>query len=326
MKEKKGIWSTGKLVIGIISMVLFLFIILQSCAVGVVNIVSTNDSSSGTLGFFCAAFMLAGGIVSVVSRNNTKSSNGSLAAAILYGIGALCTIGTGDTYGDLIIWGAFCLVGCGLNGYTYYMMNNKEKNTDAYKKRYLSIIIIASICFAILNYSVSISTSSNNTNNGNKTNNNSSYNNHIDDNNDDEREVLEKNKILSFDEKFVFDNLEIVIGSGYSFTYSQSKYSDAYGKNVIKLPISVKNIKTETHSLNQFDYTLFGSNGTEIENYNSDFYIWDDKKDTIDDAGDLRPGAEYTKYIYFEYDGDGIYTIEFDNWSTTKTVEFEIKK
>ena len=60
-----------------------------------------------------------------------------------------------------------------------------------------------------------------------------------------------------------------------------------------------------------FYYKAFGSQGTEVDNLASSLSIWDDVKDTIDDAGDLRPGAEYDKYFYFKYDGNGTYVIEF---------------
>ena len=38
--------------------------------------------------------------------------------------------------------------------------------------------------------------------------------------------------------------------------------------------------------------------------------------DTVDYAGDLRSGASYTKYLYFLYDGNGTYAIEFNNCFT----------
>ncbi len=48
--------------------------------------------------------------------------------------------------------------------------------------------------------------------------------------------------------------------------------------------------------------------------------------DVIDYTGDLRSGASYTKYFYILYDGNGTYSIEFDNWSTELTVEFQISR
>jgi hypothetical protein len=129
----------------------------------------------------------------------------------------------------------------------------------------------------------------------------------------------EKNE-YAVNETFKFNNLEITIGKEYTFTTIDNKYSDYYKKDVIKIPINIKNIKDERHSLNMFYYSVFGINGTEIENVGTYF------EDNIEMAGDLKTGASYTKYLYVIYDGDGIYSIEFSNYFEKKTVEFQIKK
>ena len=121
-------------------------------------------------------------------------------------------------------------------------------------------------------------------------------------------------------ETFKFSDLEITIGSNYSFTKVDNKYSDKNGKTVVKMPITVKNVKDENNHLNMFYYKVFGSAGTEVDTAGSYF------KDPVDYAGDLRPGASCTKYLYFIYDGDGEYAIEFDNYSQKLEVVFEIKK
>ena len=69
-----------------------------------------------------------------------------------------------------------------------------------------------------------------------------------------------------------------------------------------------------------FYYKVYGSSGTEAKTVTVYF------DDGIDEAGDLRSGASYTKNMYFLYDGDGKYAIEFDNWSSKVTVEFDVKK
>lgn len=124
----------------------------------------------------------------------------------------------------------------------------------------------------------------------------------------------------SFNETFEFDNLEITIGSSYIITKVNNEYSDYHQKDVVKLPITIKNLKNETHSLNMFYYNIFGSTGTEVES------TWIYFDDSIENAGELRSGASYTKYLYFLYDGDGTYAIEFDDIWNKKTVEIEIKK
>ncbi len=108
-KKDKGFWSVGRLVIGIISMVLFILIAFQSCAAGLSNTLEENGELSGSAGFFTAVMFLIAGIVGVCTRN-AKGIAGAIVTAVLYFIGALLTIGTGDTYGDLPIWGGLSAV------------------------------------------------------------------------------------------------------------------------------------------------------------------------------------------------------------------------
>lgn len=134
-----------------------------------------------------------------------------------------------------------------------------------------------------------------------------------------DKKYTSKNE-YGFNETFEFDGLEITIGSEYEFTTVNNRYSEYNNQVTIKLPITVKNISQETTGLNMFYYDVYGSQGTEVKSLNSYF------DENIDDAGDLRSGASYTKYIYFLYDGNGKYDIEFDNWSEHKVVEFNITK
>lgn len=127
-------------------------------------------------------------------------------------------------------------------------------------------------------------------------------------------------KTVGLGDTFTFDDLEITIGKEISFVKITNEFSENYGKDVVKIPITIKNLKEETHSLNMFYYKVFGANGTEL----NDVSIYFD--DSVDLAGELRSGASYTKYLYYPYDENGIYAIEFDNWSSKITVEFDVKK
>ena len=127
-------------------------------------------------------------------------------------------------------------------------------------------------------------------------------------------------KDLGLGDKFTFDELEITIGSKYEFSKVKNQFSEHNNKVVVKLPVTIKNLKNETHHLSFMYYKFFGSKGTELDGVESYF------DDSVDNAGDLRHGASYTKYFYFLYDGDGEYAIEFDDWSIKKTVVFNIKK
>lgn len=178
------------------------------------------------------------------------------------------------------------------------------------------------ILFAIISINNNNSNSNldnnyNNNNNNyiNNDNSNSNKNNNSSNNNNNNK------KTIGFNDTFEFDDLEMSISSDYIFDTVSNKYSSYYGSEYIKLPITVKNINDETHGLNMFFYKVYGSKGSKVENLN--IYYTDD---SVDYAGDLRSGASYTKYIYFLYDGDGTYSIEFDSWTEKKVVEFNITK
>ena len=102
--SQKGVWSTGRLVIGILSIVLFVLITFQSCAAGLSNTMQENHASSGMQGFMLAFFMLIAGIIATCTRNS-HSKLGTMLPGLLYWLGALMTLGAGSTYGDLPIWG-----------------------------------------------------------------------------------------------------------------------------------------------------------------------------------------------------------------------------
>lgn len=97
-----------KLVSGILSIVLCLFVLFQSCAVGVGNALQENGETSGSAGFLVAILMLAGGIVSIAARKGGKGGN--IAITVLFGIAALLGFTMAGSYGDLVIWAAWCLV------------------------------------------------------------------------------------------------------------------------------------------------------------------------------------------------------------------------
>lgn len=103
--KPKGVWSAGRLTIGIISIVMFPLISLQACAAGLGNALAENNSSSGTAGVILAFFLLIAGIIGICTRNS-KSKLGAEIATVIYWLAASITVGTGETYPDLPIWGA----------------------------------------------------------------------------------------------------------------------------------------------------------------------------------------------------------------------------
>ena len=99
--------KTAKLVIGIISMVLFLLITFQSCVAGIGNALEENGESSGSAGFFVAICMLTAGIVGVCTR---KKVTGGFVAGGIYALGGLIGITNYGSYGDLMIWSVLSFI------------------------------------------------------------------------------------------------------------------------------------------------------------------------------------------------------------------------
>ncbi len=97
-----------KLVSGILSIIMFAFVVFQSCAAGVVNTLEENGQVSGSAGIVVAVMLLAGGIVSIATRKGGRG--GSIAVAVLYGIGAIMGFLMAGNFTDLYIWAAWCSV------------------------------------------------------------------------------------------------------------------------------------------------------------------------------------------------------------------------
>ncbi len=99
--------KTAKLVIGIISIVLFLIITFQSCAAGIGNAIEGNGESSGSAGFFVAVCMLVAGIVGICTR---KYFGGGIVSGCFYAFGGLVGITNYGSYSDLMIWSILSFV------------------------------------------------------------------------------------------------------------------------------------------------------------------------------------------------------------------------
>ena len=100
--------KTWKLVSGILSIVLFIMVAFQSCAVGIGNTLGATGEVGGSAGIIVAIMLLAGGIVSIATRKGGKGGN--IALIVLFGIGALLGYGLAGSYSDLYIWATWCLI------------------------------------------------------------------------------------------------------------------------------------------------------------------------------------------------------------------------
>lgn len=101
--------KTWKLVSGIISIILFVFVAFQSCAAGIGNVLMENGESSGSGGIIVAILMLSGGIVSIATKEST-GKGGNIALIILFGFAAIVGFGLAGSYTDLNIWALWCFI------------------------------------------------------------------------------------------------------------------------------------------------------------------------------------------------------------------------
>lgn len=99
--------KTTKLVIGILSIVLSVFVGFQSMVAGLGNTISKNGEVGGSGGFLVAIVLLVAGIVAIATR---KGQKGGFVAGGFYIVGAILGFATAGSYGDLKIWAGLCLI------------------------------------------------------------------------------------------------------------------------------------------------------------------------------------------------------------------------
>lgn len=95
--------KTWKLVSGILSIILFVWMMFQSFAVGFVNIILNTGEFSGSAGIIVAILILAGGIVSISTRSGGE--DGDITLIVLFGVAAFVgAVMAGTIYLDLYVW------------------------------------------------------------------------------------------------------------------------------------------------------------------------------------------------------------------------------
>lgn len=116
--------KTWKLVSGILSIVLTLVVLLQSCAAGISNAMENSKEVSGSAGLLVAIFMLVGGIVSIAVRNSTRNG-GNIALIIIFVLAALIGFSNAGSFSDLKIWSVWCLI-CAILAVFSFIQNKKS--------------------------------------------------------------------------------------------------------------------------------------------------------------------------------------------------------
>lgn len=123
--------KTWKLVAGILSMILFVVIMVQSCAAGAVNALEDNGGTSGSVGVICGILVLTGGIVSVATRKSS-GKGGNIALIILFGLAAIFGFTGHDNYKDLVVWSVWAAINAAL-AFLAILTAKKSKETVAEK-------------------------------------------------------------------------------------------------------------------------------------------------------------------------------------------------
>lgn len=129
-----------------------------------------------------------------------------------------------------------------------------------------------------------------------------------------------KKSVLTLGSSLVCDGFDVTIGNTVNWATVENEFSDHHGKDVIAVPVTIKNNNDETTSFNQFNYLFFGAEGTQLRDITSYF---DNDLSTI---GQMRPGAEASGFFHMLYDGDATYYIAFDDYKEKVEVEIPIQK
>lgn len=140
------------------------------------------------------------------------------------------------------------------------------------------------------------------------------------DDDDYDTDSKEESKTVNAGEVFEFSNMQIIIGTDYTFTTLNNSDSAKNGITLVKLPITVKNLSNDENHLNMFYSDIYDPSDKKLTKESTYF------DDTIDYADDLKSGESYTKYYYFEYTTDGTYKVKFNNFTSKIDVNVAIKK
>lgn len=126
---------------------------------------------------------------------------------------------------------------------------------------------------------------------------------------------------FGLNETLVFDQLELTFGSNIQWSKLDNRYNKHNGEIVVKVPLKIKNISSQTHGLSSLYHSEYGSKGTKLDRANTFF------DDSFEEMGKMRPGATQDTFFYLLYDGDGNYFIELNNYDDDKfTVKIPVNR
>lgn len=111
-----------RMIIGILSDVMFIIVMFQSCATNVVNSLGSNTTDTSAGGGTILAFaLLIAGVTGAIGRDSLKAT---LTAAVIYLVGALIGFVSLGTFSDLIVWSVVALIFGALNAFCWWKGKN----------------------------------------------------------------------------------------------------------------------------------------------------------------------------------------------------------
>jgi len=140
-------------------------------------------------------------------------------------------------------------------------------------------------------------------------------------------ETVTHDGLVTFGDTFQFNgssgNIEISLGSDVFWGELDNTWSQHHGATIFAIPITIRNISSGTGGLNPFDFTQFSPDGLRLDSIGSslDYDItWE---------SNMRAGASQTGLLYFLYDDDGEYVLEFSagfGFGDSQEVIFQIEQ
>lgn len=275
-----------KLVSGILSIILFVIVSLQSCGVGIANALAETGETSGTGGLMLAIFMLAGGIVSVVTRKGKKGGN--IAVAILYGIASFLGFVSVGTYTDLNVWSTWCLICCIMP-----IMFNIENKMDEEKKKKLKFLKwLIVIVVAIFSLKISYSASDKNNNEDTKP-----------EKQETSEESKNENVTLNVGDSKDVDGLKVSFISAQPYTGDMEYVDVKDGYELWEFEISFENDSDSDVGVSSYDFECYADNTKTDQS----FYVDDNGLDVTLSGGRKTQGKVFfeipqgTEHIELEY-------------------------
>lgn len=123
------------------------------------------------------------------------------------------------------------------------------------------------------------------------------------------------------DKKFVFDDLEIIVSSKYNFLNTEKGKKQYDGKDIIEIPVQVKNTENIEHKFSISYVKIYNEKGEEIRELGSLF-----KDKSFENSPKLGKGEMTIKNVYIPYNGNGKYKMIFKTFYEEKEMEIVIKK